>query len=135
MILSYLIGCGHAVRREPQDWAAVLTEYRNEPKADVIRLWVAALNWEKAYRKMVVVNNGLKEKVEMLEGQLSEEKARRETAETLAADRDVEVNRQRRDLNAERDRCHELQKKANQYKEIIDKALPGVSVKVKRVNC
>ena len=134
MILSYLIGCGHAVRSEPQDSAAVLTEYRNEPKADVIRLWVAALNWEKAYRKMVVVNNGLKEKVEMLEVQLSDEKARKETAETLAADRDVAVNRQRRDLNAERDRCHELQKKANQYKEIIDKALPGVSVKVKRVN-
>ena len=134
MILSYLIGCGHAVRSEPQDSAAVLTEYRNEPKADVIRLWVSALNWEKAYRKMVVVNNGLKEKVEMLEGQLSEEKARRETAETLAADLDVEVNRQRRDLNAERDHYHELQKKADQYKEIIDKAFPGVSVKVKRVN-
>ena len=125
MILSYLIGCGHAVRSEPQDSAAVLTEYRNEPKADVIRLWVAALNWEKAYRKMVVVNNGLKEKVEMLEGQLSEEKARKETAETLAADRDVEVNLRTRDLNAERDRCHELQKKADQYKEIIDKTLPG----------
>ena len=125
MILSYLIGCGHAVRSEPQDSAAVLTEYRNEPKADVIRLWVAALNWEKAYRKMVVVNNGLKEKVEMLEGQLSEEKARRETAETLAADRDVEVNRQRRVLDVERNRRHEQQLTANEYKEIIDKSLPG----------
>ena len=125
MILSYLIGCGHAVRSEPQDSAAVLTEYRNEPKADVIRLWVTALNLEKAHRKMVVVNNGLKEKVEMLEGQLSEEKSRRETAETLAADRDVEMNLRTRDLNAERDRCHELQKKADQYKEIIDKALQG----------
>ena len=124
------------MRHEPQDSAAraVVAEYRNEPKADVVRLPDTALNLEKAYRKMVVVSNRLKEKVEMLEGQLSEEKARRETAETLAADRDVEVNRQRRDLNAERNRCHELQKKADQYKEIIDKALPGLSVKVKRVN-
>ena len=100
------------MRREPQDSAAVLTEfekYRNKAEADIVRLREET--------------NGLKEKVEMLEGQLSKEKARREM---LADDRDVEMNRQRRDLNAERDRCHELQLTANEYKEIIDKSLPGM---------
>ena len=113
-----IVGLGNSLHqetvRDPQDSAAVVPEfekYRSKAEADIARLREET--------------NGLKEKVEMLEGQLSEEKSRRETAETLAADRDVEMNLRTRDLNAERDRCHELQKKADQYKEIIDKALQG----------
>ena len=87
-------------------------KYRNKAEEDIARL--------------VEETIGLKEKVEMLEGQLSFEKARRETAEMLAADRDVEVNRQRRVLDVERNRRHEQQLTANEYKEIIDKSLPGM---------
>ena len=122
-----IVGLGNSLHqetvRDPQDSAAVVPEfekYRSKAEADVARLREET--------------NGLKEKVEMLEGQLSKEKARSETAEMVVANQNVEMNLRTRDLNAERDRCHELQKKADQYKEIIDKALPGLSVKVKRVN-
>ena len=113
-----IVGLGNSLHqetvRDPQDSAAVVPEfekYRSKAEADVARLREET--------------NGLKEKVEMLEGQLSKEKARSETAEMVVANQDVEMNLRTRDLNAERDRCHELQKKADQYKEIIDKALPG----------
>ena len=113
-----IVGLGNSLHqetvRDPQDSAAVVPEfekYRSKAEADVARLREET--------------NGLKEKVEMLEGQLSKEKARSETAEMVVANQDVEMNLRTRDLNAERDRCHELQKKANQYKEIIDKALQG----------
>ena len=111
-----IVRCGNSETfRDPQDSTAVLTEfekYRNKAEEDIARL--------------VEETSGLKEKVEMLEGQLSFEKARRETAEMLAADRDVEVNRQRRVLDVERNRRHEQQLTANEYKEIIDKSLPGM---------
>ena len=113
-----IVGLGNSLHqetvRDPQDSAAVVPEfekYRSKAEADVARLREET--------------NGLKEKVEMLEGQLSKEKARSETAEMVVANQDVEMNLRTRDLNAERDRCHELQKKADQYKEIIDKALQG----------
>ena len=113
-----IVGLGNSLHqetvRDPQDSAAVLPEfekYRSKAEADIARLREET--------------NGLKEKVEMLEGQLSKEKARSETAEMVVANQDVEMNLRTRDLNAERDRCHELQKKADQYKEIIDKTLPG----------
>ena len=113
-----IVGLGNSLHqetvRDPQDSAAVVPEfekYRSKAEADIARLREET--------------NGLKEKVEMLEWQLSKEKARSETAEMVVANQNVEMNLRTRDLNAERDRCHELQKKADQYKEIIDKTLPG----------
>ena len=113
-----IVGLGNSLHqetvRDPQDSAAVVPEfekYRSKAEADIARLREET--------------NGLKEKVEMLEGQLSKEKARSETAEMVVANQNVEMNLRTRDLNAERDRCHLLQKKADQYKEIIDKTLPG----------